>query len=406
MVTKMINRDNYLDWLKSWKDKQIIKVISGVRRSGKSTLFEIYQNYLLQSGISHKQIISINFEDIDFEELTDYKKLHSFIKSKLNKNKMNYIFLDEIQNVMHYEKAVDSLFLNKNCDIYITGSNAYFMSGELATLLSGRYIELKILPLSFKEFYSALPKNHKNKTDIEKFNLYLQSSSFPFAMNLIDKKREISEYLRDIYNTIILKDVVNRLKISDITTLENITKFLLSNIGSRVSTKKVSDTLISQNKPSNQKTIDKYVKGLVDSLLFYEVSRFNIKGRQFLTTQNKYYAVDTSLRNLFVKTYSTDTGHILENIVYLELIRRGYQVYIGQFNEMEIDFVAIDSQQQISYYQVSASTLDENTLQRELLPFKQIKDNYPKYLLTLDEIFGTANYNGILKKNIINWLLE
>ncbi len=402
----MINRDNYLDWLKSWKDKQIIKVISGVRRSGKSTLFEIYQNYLLQSGISHKQIISINFEDIDFEELTDYKKLHSFIKSKLNKNKMNYIFLDEIQNVMHYEKTVDSLFLNKNCDIYITGSNAYFMSGELATLLSGRYIELKILPLSFKEFYSALPKNHKNKTDIEKFNLYLQSSSFPFAMNLIDKKREISEYLRDIYNTIILKDVVNRLKISDITTLENITKFLLSNIGSRVSTKKVSDTLISQNKPSNQKTIDKYVKGLVDSLLFYEVSRFNIKGRQFLTTQNKYYAVDTSLRNLFVKTYSTDTGHILENIVYLELIRRGYQVYIGQFNEMEIDFVAIDSQQQISYYQVSASTLDENTLQRELLPFKQIKDNYPKYLLTLDEIFGTANYNGILKKNIINWLLE
>ena len=402
----MINRDNYLDWLKSWKDKQIIKVISGVRRSGKSTLFEIYQNYLLQSGISHKQIISINFEDIDFDELTDYKKLHSFIKAKLNKNKMNYIFLDEIQNVMHYEKAVDSLFLNKNCDIYITGSNAYFMSGELATLLSGRYIELKILPLSFKEFYSALPKNHKNKTDIEKFNLYLQSSSFPFAMNLIDKKREISEYLRDIYNTIILKDVVNRLKISDITTLENITKFLLSNIGSRVSTKKVSDTLISQNKPSNQKTIDKSVKGLVDSLLFYEVSRFNIKGRQFLTTQNKYYAVDTSLRNLFVKTYSTDTGHILENIVYLELIRRGYQVYIGQFNEMEIDFVAIDSQQQISYYQVSASTLDENTLQRELLPFKQIKDNYPKYLLTLDEIFGTANYNGILKKNIINWLLE
>lgn len=402
----MINRDNYLDWLKSWKDKQIIKVISGVRRSGKSTLFEIYQNYLLQSGISHKQIISINFEDIDFEELTDYKKLHSFIKAKLNKNKMNYIFLDEIQNVMHYEKAVDSLFLNKNCDIYITGSNAYFMSSELATLLSGRHIELKILPLSFKEFYSALPKNHKNKTDIEKFNLYLQSSSFPFAINLIDKKREISEYLRDIYNTIILKDVVNRLKISDITTLENITKFLLSNIGSRVSTKKVSDTLISQNKPSNQKTIDKYVKGLVDSLLFYEVSRFNIKGRQFLTTQNKYYAVDTSLRNLFVKTYSTDTGHILENIVYLELIRRGYQVYIGQFNEMEIDFVAIDSQQQISYYQVSASTLDENTLQRELLPFKQIKDNYPKYLLTLDEIFGTANYNGILKKNIINWLLE
>ena len=402
----MINRDNYLDWLKSWKDKQIIKVISGVRRSGKSTLFEIYQNYLLQSGISHKQIISINFEDIDFEELTDYKKLHSFIKSKLNKNKMNYIFLDEIQNVMHYEKAVDCLFLNKNCDIYITGSNAYFMSGELATLLSGRYIELKILPLSFKEFYSALPKKYEKKNDIEKFNLYLQSSSFPFAMNLIDKKREISEYLRDIYNTIILKDVINRLKISDITTLENITKFLLSNIGSRVSTKKVSDTLISQNKPSNQKTIDKYVKGLVDSLLFYEVSRFNIKGRQFLTTQNKYYAVDTSLRNLFVKTYSTDTGHILENIVYLELIRRGYQVYIGQFNEMEIDFVAIDSQQQISYYQVSASTLDENTLQRELLPFKQIKDNYPKYLLTLDEIFGTANYNGILKKNIINWLLE
>lgn len=402
----MIDRNNYLDWLKRWKDHQIIKVISGVRRSGKSTLFEIFQNYLCENGVSKKQIISINFEDIEFEELTDYKNLYNYIKSKLNKNKKNYIFLDEIQNVKNYEKAVDSLFLNKNCDIYLTGSNAFFMSGELATLLSGRYVELKILPLSFKEFYSALPKAYETKSDKEKFNLYLQTSSFPFAMNFINKNREIAEYLRDIYNTIILKDVITRLKISDVTTLENISKYLLSNIGSRVSTKKVSDTLISQNKPSNQKTIDKYVRGLVDSLLFYEASRYNVKGRKLLSTQNKYYAVDLSLRNLFIKTSSSDIGHILENIVYLELIRRGYEVYIGQFDDKEIDFVAIDSQQQISYYQVSASTLDENTLQRELYPLIQIKDNYPKYLLTLDDLFGTANYNGILKKNIIEWLLE
>lgn len=402
----MIDRNNYLDWLKRWKDHQIIKVISGVRRSGKSTLFEIFQNYLYKNGVSEKQIISINFEDIEFEELTDYKNLYNYIKSKLNKNKKNYIFLDEIQNVKSYEKAVDSLFLNKNCDIYLTGSNAYFMSGELATLLSGRYVELKILPLSFKEFYSALPKDYENKSNKEKFNLYLQTSSFPFAMNFINKNKEITEYLRDIYNTIILKDVITRLKISDVTTLENISKYLLSNIGSRVSTKKVSDTLISQNKPSNQKTIDKYIRGLVDSLLFYEASRYNVKGRKLLTTQNKYYVVDLSLRNLFVKTSSSDIGHILENIVYLELIRRGYEVYIGQFDDKEIDFVAIDSQQQISYYQVSATTLDESTLQRELFPLKQIKDNYPKYLLTLDDLFGTANYNGILKQNIIDWLLE
>lgn len=399
-----IQRTEYLEWLKHWKERQIIKVVSGVRRCGKSTLFEIYKDWLVESGVEQKQIISINFEDIEYEQYCDYHVLYAYIKEQLIANKMNYIFLDEIQHVEQFEKVVDSLFLKDNCDVYITGSNAYFMSGELATVLSGRYIELKMLPLSFQEFCSGL-ENHEGMSNAQKFNRYIAQSSFPYLLKYKSSKGEVRDYLRDIYNSVLLKDIVARLKVADVTTLENVTKFLLHNIGNIVSCTKIANTLKSQGKGVDQKTIEKYLRGLTDSLMLYEAPRYNLRGKMLLTTNSKYYVVDVTLRNMLVKSSESDIGHILENIVFLELKRRGYDVYVGQLEDGEIDFVAV-SGDEISYYQVSATTLEENTLKQELAPFQKIKDNYPKYLLTLDEIFGTADYGGIKKLNVLDWLLK
>ncbi|MGI5857621.1 MAG: ATP-binding protein [Candidatus Merdivicinus sp.] len=401
-----INRDAYLNWLIRHKDKQIIKVVSGVRRCGKSTLFSIYREYLLQNGVNPEQIIMLNFEDVEYEELSNYRLLYDYIKSLLLKDRMNYIFLDEIQHVEQFEKAVDSLFLKENCDVYITGSNAYFMSGELATQLSGRYMELKMLPLSFAEFCSGLSEERQRLSKSERLNLYMELSSFPYVLRYNYGQKEAREYLRDIYNTVLLKDVVARLRISDVNMLENVTKFLLHNIGNRVSPTKIAATLKSQGKSIDQKTVDRYIRGLTDSLMIYEATRYNIKGKQFLTQQNKYYVVDVALRNILVRGKDSDVGHILENIVYLELLRRGYAVYVGQLDDgSEVDFVAIGTDD-VLYYQVAATTLEEATLKRELAPFRKISDNYPKYLLTLDEAFGTADYEGIKKQNILDWLLE
>lgn len=400
----LIERTVYLEWLKKWEKKQIIKVVSGIRRCGKSTLFDIYINWLLENGVGKNQIIRINFEDIEFECLSDYHALYSYIKERLATDKMNYIFLDEIQHVHYFEKAVDSLFLNDNCDVYITGSNAYFMSGELATVLTGRYVELKMLPLSFKEFCSGLD-NFQDMSSLQKFNLYIEQGSFPYLSKYRCSKDEARDYLRDIYNSVLLKDIVARLKVSDVTTLENVTKFLLHNIGSMASAAKIANTLKSQGKSADQKTIDKYLRGLTDSLMLYEAPRYNLKGKMFLKTNSKYYAVDIGLRNTLVKSSEGDIGHILENVVFLELKHRGYDVYVGHLDDGEIDFVAVNGDD-ISYYQVSATTLDENVLNRELAPFKRVGDNYSKYLLTLDEVFGTADYNGIKKRNVLDWLLN
>lgn len=399
-----IERTIYLEWLKNWREKQIIKVVSGVRRCGKSTLFDIYKDWLIESGTEKSQIISINFEDIEFEHLSEYHELYSYIKERLTANKMNYIFLDEIQHVDQFEKVVDSLFLKDNCDVYITGSNAYFMSGELATVLTGRYVELKMLPLSFKEFCSGF-EDSENMSNAQKFNLYIEQGSFPYLLKYKHSKNDVRDYLHDIYNSILLKDIVARLRVSDVTTLENVTKFLLHNIGNIVSAAKIANTLKSQGKGADQKTIDKYIRGLTDSLMLYEAPRYNLKGKMFLKTNSKYYTVDIGLRNMLVKNSESDIGHILENIVFLELKRRGYDVYVGHLDNGEIDFVAVNGDD-ISYYQVAATTLDENVLNRELAPFKRVGDNYPKYLLTLDEIFGTADYNGIKKMNVLEWLLN
>ena len=401
---KIIKREEYLNWLIRWKERQIIKVVSGVRRSGKSTMFEIYRNYLLQNGVDARQIIAINFEDVEYEHLTNYRALYDNIKALISPDKMNYIFLDEIQHVEAFEKAVDSLFLYQNCDVYITGSNAYFMSGELATLLSGRYVELKMLPLSFKEYCLGLAGEAGDMTNADKFIKYMATGSFPYALKYSLDDNESKEYLRDLYNTVLLKDIVKRLRISDVASLESVTKFLFHNIGSKVSATKIANTLKSAGKGIDQKTVDKYIKGLCDSLIIYEAPRYNIRGKEYLSTQSKYYCVDIALRNMLVRGKDSDIGHILENIVFLELKRRGFDVYVGQIDGLEVDFTAIGTDG-VMYYQVAASTIDEDVLKRELAPLRKASDNYPKYLLTLDEIFGTADYEGIKKMNVIDWLL-
>lgn len=397
----MIPRKEYLDFLTRSKDKQIIKVISGIRRCGKSTLLELYRERLLAEGVDESQFISINFEDMDYEELQDYHKLYRYIKERLLPDRMNYIFLDEIQHVPNFEKAVDSLFIRKNTDIYITGSNAYFMSGELATLLSGRYIELRMLPLSFAEYCIGNTENISYK---DKYRSYIESSSFPYVLNYGGSEKEIRDYLSGIYNTVLLKDVVARYKISDIMMLESVVRFIFDNIGSRLSTTRIANTMTSDGRKIDQKTIEKYIKALLDSMMIYQAKRYNIKGRQYLKTLEKYYVVDIGLRYMLLGKRSTDVGHILENIVYLELIRRGYDVYIGQVVDEEVDFVAMDSDG-IKYFQVAASVRDEKTLERELSSLKKIRDNYPKYVLTLDDD-PDADYDGIRRISAIDWLLK
>ena len=408
-----IDRKGYLDFLVKSKDRQIIKVVSGVRRCGKSTLFEIYKDFLLENGVAKNQIISINFEDMDYEEFTDYKKLYEYIKSKMIGDKKNYIFLDEIQHVDKFEKVVDSLFIKENTDLYITGSNAYFMSSELVTLLSGRYIELKMLPLSFKEYYQAKleyekmeqKENRTLKTLIQYYNEYIVNSSFPYTLKLDSDLKNIHEYLSGIYNSVLLKDIVARLKISDVMRLESVVKYIFDNIGNLTSFSKIANTLTSMGRKTDAKTIEKYIRGLTDSLLVHEVSRYNIKGKEFLSTLSKYYVADLGLRQMILGNRNIDMGHILENVIYLELIRRKGNVYVGQFDKNEIDFVVINSNE-IEYYQVALTVLDENTLKRELDVFKNIKDNYPKYLITLDDVMMNTDYDGIKVVNALEWLLE
>ncbi len=399
----MIARDNYLEILKDFKDKQIIKVITGIRRCGKSTLMKLFQEYLKENGVKEKQIISINFENPDFEDLMDRKKLYTYLKEKLVEGKMTYIFLDEIQNVPNFEKTVDGLFINQNVDIYMTGSNAYMLSSELATLLSGRYIEIKMLPLSFKEYLTTF----EDKTDLSrKFREYLKFSSFPQAIEFYKVNPEnINLYLEGIFNTVVYKDVMARKGITDQAVLESVIKYLFDNIGNSCSIKKITDTLTSNARQTSYNTVANYVESLVDSYILYKANRYDIKGKEHLKTQEKYYAVDIGLRYyLLGKKAGQDMGHILENVVYLELLRRGYKVYIGKVEELEVDFVAQNGEG-IEYYQVAFTVRDEKTLKRELTPLKKINDNYPKYIISLDDDLD-ADYEGIRKINAIDWLLS
>ena len=403
---KRINRPEYLDFLIRSKDRRIIKVISGIRRSGKSTLLDIYRDWLTGHGVSAGQIIYINFEEIDFEHLTDYRVLYDYIKTRLLPNRMNYIFLDEIQHVERYEKAVDSLFIKENVDLYITGSNAYFMSGELATLLTGRYVELKMLPLSFAEYCEGLALYSPGKpiSKIEKYASYLNESSFPYTLQLRGQQKDIREYIAGVYHSILLKDVVARLKVSDVMMLESVVRFVFHNIGSLLSTNKIAHTMTSDGRKIDQRTVEKYIKGLMDSLIIYQANRYNIKGKRHLITLEKYYVADIGLRRYILGAAQTDPGHVLENVVYLELLRRGYEVFVGHLPDGEVDFIAQNADGHI-YYQVAATVLDVNTLRQELASLNKIGDHYPKILLTLDEVGAGTNHNGIRQINALDWML-
>lgn len=398
----LIQREKYLEFLRRHKDQDVIKVVSGVRRCGKSTLFELFKQELLTSGVKANQIISINFEDLEFEPLQEYHALHEYIVERLILETPMYVFLDEVQHVPQFEKVVGSLFIKPNVDIYITGSNAYFMSSDIATLLTGRYVQVEMLPLSFKEFHSAY--SQQNLSDMDIYNLYIEHSSFPRLVHVEDDE-SIDEYLESILNTVILKDIVTRLKITDVPLLLDIIKYLLANIGSLINPTKIANTLTSYGRKTDNKTVEKYLQGLKDGLLIYEVNRFDVKGKALLQRNAKYYVVDSAFRKFLLSRTDSDRGHILENIVYLELIRRGYRVYVGHLQNGEIDFVA-KMPHRLEYYQVSYSVMDDTTLRRELSPLEQLDDNYPKYLLTMDVLHKTDNHNGIEQKNVLDWLLE
>ena len=401
---KWIPRNGYMDFLLRNRERQIIKVVSGVRRCGKSTLLALYQEHLLAGGVQPKQIHAVNFEDIAFEGLLEYHALYRHIEERLVPDRWNYVFLDEIQHVPQFEKAVDSLFIKDNVDVYITGSNACLLSGELATFLSGRYVELRMLPLSFAEFCSAESAGQKY-TLRELYEKYTTESSFPYALRLGGSERDVHEYLRGIYSTILLKDVVDRLRVGDVKMLESVVKYVLSNIGSLMSSRKIAHAMASAGRKIDGKTVERYLQGLQDAFLFYQAERFDLKGKELLKLNPKYYAVDAALRFLLVGRKGEDTGHVLENVVYLELLRRGHQVYVGTMAQGEVDFVAKD-EHGLSYYQVAESTQQPEVLERELKPLKSLRDQYPKTLLTLDEINAEADYNGIRKRNVLQWLLE
>ncbi len=401
MKTERIERKAYFDKLLAFKDKNIIKVVTGVRRCGKSVLLEMFREYLISVGIAESQIIAINLEDYDFYELRDGKNLHEYIKQRLNKEKMSYVFVDEVQQCPDFADVINSLFLKKNIDIYITGSNADMLSSEIATLLSGRYVEIMMLPLSFAEYVSS---TGDTKELSRKYREYIEFSSFPYTLELAGYPEEIKDYLEGLYNTIIVKDISQRHRITDTMLLESIVRFIFDNIGSSVSSKKIADTLTSYGRKTDAKSAEKYLSYLMESFIVYQARRYNIKGKQYLKTLEKYYVVDIGLRFMLLGSRSVDAGHILENVVYLELLRRGYDVYIGKLDDLEIDFVAEKNGKPV-YFQVALSVRDENTLKRELRPLQKLKDHYPKFILTLDED-PDSDYDGILRINALDWLMH
>ena len=397
----MIERIEYLEELKRWKDKNLIKAITGIRRCGKSTLFEQFINYLKNNNVENEQIIYINLEDADYD-FKDYKELYFYINNQINSKKKYYIFLDEVQNVVNFQKSVDSLYIKKNIDLYITGSNAYLLSGELATLLSGRYIEIKMLPLSFKEYVSAF----EDKNYYQLFLDYMKNGGMPGNISILKSNpNDIDKYLDGIFSTVVYKDIISRNNITDKMLLESILKFIFDSIGSPISTKKISDTLTSKGIPTSNHTVENYITAFLESFLIYKAERFDVKVKNLLARDYKYYVVDTGLRSyLLGKKSTSDMGHILENIVYLELLRRGYKVYVGKIDDLEIDFVA-ENRDGLVYYQVALTVRDNDVLNRELKSLQKTGDYYPKILLTLDMDLE-SDYNGITKINIVDWLLK
>jgi len=398
----MIKREIYLPTLRNLRDINVIKVVTGIRRVGKSTLFKQFQEELIASGVKPRNIVYLNLEEMRNEALLERFILHDYILKYTSPRQKNYVFLDEIQNVPDFEKLVDSLFVKEYIDLYITGSNAYFLSSELATLLTGRYIEIKILPFSFAEFAQNYADTKSAQEIFEDFMIY---GGFPEAANMLHTpaKREINSYLSSVYSTILEKDIMRRNKIRSKFDFENLYRFMLDSVGSLASPNNIAEMLTRNGNKINNDTVENYLTCLSDAFLLYPVQRYDIRGKRLLQTQNKFYSVDIGLLLAVLgRDTKVNRGHLLENVIYLELMRRYKQVYVGKNSETEVDFVAKDENGLLAYYQVSLTVRDEKTLNRELAPFQNIKDNYPKYLLTLDP--EEPSYNGVLQTNIIRWL--
>lgn len=404
----MIERKEYLKKLIAWKDEQVIKVVTGIRRSGKSTLLDLYKQYLKGHGVGGEQIVSVNFEELENEVLQDYRALYAYLTERLCRGKMTYIFLDEVQKVEGFERVVDSLYIKENVDVYITGSNSWLLSGELVTLLSGRYVEINMLPFSFSEFYESRGGGDEDRLFAE----YLSDGAFPYIATMDRTKEKVDMYLEGIYNTVIVKDVEerrsrkedpNRRKVTDIALLKNISKFLANCVGSPISVKKIADYITSSGRKVSPNTVDDYIEALTEAYIFYRAERYDVEGKQLLKQNGKLYIVDLGLRRYLLPKRNYDLGYSLENIVFLELVRRGYRVNIGKAGNAEIDFVA-GKDDILEYYQVSASLIEQTTFEREIAPLRKIGDNYPKKILTLDR-FTPGNYEGIEVINAIDWLL-
>lgn len=397
----MIERAEDLKKLERFKDKDLIKIVTGIRRCGKSTLLEMFKNYLLDNGVKEEQIISLNLEDLKYSFIQNYMDLYDYINEKLSSKKKNYVFIDEIQLIENFQKAVDSLYINKNVDLYITGSNANLLSSELSTLLSGRYIEVKMLPLSFKEYKQV----YKNIGDEDLYQKYISLGSFPYVTNL-EAEDDVSIYLSGIFNDIIIKDVMIRKKLNDESMLKSVAYFTLDNVGNLLSANNIANTMTSAGRQINVRTVEKYLEGFCESFFMYKCSRYDIKGKQYLKTGEKYYTSDLGMRYFILGRKIGDRGHILENIVYLELKRRGFDVYVGAYGDYEVDFVALNNKGRM-YIQVCETLKDNNNeiLERELRSLRKIDDNYEKLILTYDKM-PVSNEEGIIVKNVLDWLLD
>lgn len=400
----MLIRENYLNRLIAGKDLNLIKVITGVRRSGKSTLLSQFKDYLINENVKEEDIIYMNFESAAFYDIVDYKDLYNYIKERYDINKKRkYILLDEVQNIEKWEKAVNSLLVDIDSDIYITGSNAYLLSSELTTLLAGRVLTIKIYPFSFKEFINEYPFS-PDMDKYEKFDKYLKYGGMPMIVNMKDDEHLIINYLNDLRDVVLKKDVINRNNIKDPVFLDNLIKYMASTIGTLTTPFSISEFMKKNGSSISNETVDAYLKMLENAYFIYRVPRYELKGKQLLKTQGKYYFIDNGIKNIIDGISSYDSGSSYENLVYIELLRRGYEVFVGQYNDIEIDFIAIKPNEKI-YYQVSRSIMDEKVEEREKRSLLAINDNYKKVILTMDNV-KNKQLEGIEVVNIIDFLSE
>ena len=397
-----MERNSYFQSVNNFKDKQVIKVFTGMRRCGKSVLMEQYIQKLRNEGISDSQIIFIRLDDLENELLLHYSNLYAFIKSALLDDKMNYVFIDEVQMCHDFQKAVLSLFNYKNVDLYLTGSNADLLSGELATLLSGRYVTIDMLPFSFSEYLECTKENNFPEQSLEESYFdYIRFGSMPFTVQLQKNQESIYQYLNGVYNTVIVKDIARRHQIKDMEVLESVIKFMFENCGNICTSKKISDTLTTSGRKTTQPTVENYMHFLEECFLIYKVERYDVRGKERLKNLAKYYITDIGLRNMLLGFRNIDMGHILENLVFLELKRKHFEIFTGRNNEAEIDFV-VKKQNQILYIQVAESVKDSATLERELSAFKNINDSYPRILITMDKSLN-EDYNGVRNINALDF---